>query len=148
VLVWTLLIGCGRLRFDDQPSVDAATETAGPFFPLTLHADGFATTSTTFVDIPEAELTIPPSVGRRWFVVLAGAIESSMALGVSVEAPAIQARRYREPRQPRRRDGADAHAGLIAVARTAPPAVTASFGSGDGLEVQYFSSEVLMLGLR
>ena len=87
VLVWTLLIGCGRLRFDDQPSVDAATETAGPFFPLTLHADGFATTSTTFVDIPEAELTIPPSVGRRWFVVLAGAIESSMPLGVSVEAP-------------------------------------------------------------
>jgi hypothetical protein len=86
VLVWTLFVGCGRLGFGDQESVDATTESGGPFVPLTLHAGGFATTSATFVDIPDAELTIPPSVGKRWLVVLAGTIESSIPLDVTVEA--------------------------------------------------------------
>ena len=51
-----------------------------------MHLGTFSTVSQTFADVFAPPLVIPPSAGKRWLIVLAGAIGSTVPADVTVEA--------------------------------------------------------------
>jgi hypothetical protein len=74
------LLGCGRLGFD-------ATSDAGLLQPpLEAQVTRFSTTSDTFVEVPGGSLTIPPSPGVHWLILVSASIQSSTFGEVAVEA--------------------------------------------------------------
>ncbi|MBA3453369.1 MAG: hypothetical protein H0T42_09790 [Deltaproteobacteria bacterium] len=84
-LLLVALIGCGRLDFD--PTGDARTgDAATAIEPLAIEPARFSTTSPTFVEIPGASLTLPPSPGITWLVLVSGALQSSSFAEIGVEA--------------------------------------------------------------
>lgn len=74
-----VLAGCGRFGFDGDPRADA------PAAPQTAMLASFVTSGATYVPMP-VTLTIPPSPGARWLVLVSAALESTIYGGVTVEA--------------------------------------------------------------
>jgi hypothetical protein len=88
VVACLLLIGCGRFGFgDDATEPDAEVDAFVPLTPLQLIVPApFSTTSTVFVDVSNASLTLPPSTGTAWVVMIAATMESPTLSSVTVEA--------------------------------------------------------------
>ncbi len=81
-VLFLLLIGCGRIGF--EPALGDGGPP--PTTPLDVRVARFTTTSPTFVEVPGASLTIPPSPGTRWLVLVSGSLQSSTFAQVAVEA--------------------------------------------------------------
>jgi hypothetical protein len=83
LLLLAALAGCGRFDFDEQ--VDAGAP-SGPLTTIRLDIASATTTSTTFEPIPDATITLPPSNGTAWLLLVSGSLASTSPVEVSVEA--------------------------------------------------------------
>lgn len=79
-----LVAGGCRFGFDER--MDAPDDTARPIAPVAIAPGRFSTTSTTFVDVPGSVITIPPSPGTSWLLVVSAALQSSSLSFDAVEA--------------------------------------------------------------
>ncbi len=78
-----LLAGCGRFGFSriDDSAVDAAIH----YDPVAASLDSFTTAGAAYAPAP-VTLTIPPSPGVRWLMLVSATLESSIFTSVTVEA--------------------------------------------------------------
>ena len=74
-----VLIGCGRIGFDEQSG-------GPPVLPVETDVPGFTTTSSTFVEVPGSTVTLPPSPGTRWLILVSGSLLSASFKEIGVEA--------------------------------------------------------------
>jgi hypothetical protein len=81
-----LLAGCGRFGFSSSDDAESDADALPPT-AMAISAPMFQTTSQTFVPIPGAALTIPPSPGTSWILVVAATIDS-----VTLGRPSVEAR--------------------------------------------------------
>lgn len=74
-----VVAGCGRLSFDSLPVDDAAPDAEDELAITSreIEVRDFATTSSTFIDIPDATLIVPPSPGTRWLLLVSGYLTST-----------------------------------------------------------------------
>ena len=76
------LIGCGRIGFDSGGDGPALM----PIGPTETNVDRFTTTSSTFVEVPGSTVTLPPSPGTRWLILVNASLLSSTFKEIGVEA--------------------------------------------------------------
>jgi hypothetical protein len=88
------LAGCGRLAFDaatndatDAQAADAEDAAVNVPKLIEVGPTSFATTSTTFVDVPNATITVPASPGQKWLLLVSGLLASDQNL---YNAPEVQ----------------------------------------------------------
>jgi hypothetical protein len=79
--VLVLLAGCGRFEFDSH-----ADAMAGPLPVIEIAPPAFSTASTTYLAVPGATMTIPPSPGTTWLFVMSAGLRSTTEVSVCVEA--------------------------------------------------------------
>lgn len=87
-LACLLLVGCGRLGFGAGDRVDGrgSSDAPGGIAAAEITPPAFSTTSTTFVPVPGATLTVPPSTGTTWLLLVSATLRSTTILDINVEA--------------------------------------------------------------
>jgi hypothetical protein len=80
---WLAVLGCGRFSFDDRSDametgvLDGSPDAMVAITSYTVTPPTFVTTSTSYVEVPDSRLVVPPSPNQAWLLLVSGSLESS-----------------------------------------------------------------------